>query len=101
MKTMPTEFTKYGAQFRLMKREGLVCLYSREAYGETDYEIVIAQVAAKDWIQNGAVIVEQGSESYPNAEQWGAKGWSYSSECLENAEKRFAEQVKQAKLTSV
>jgi hypothetical protein len=101
MKTMPTEFRKYKADFKLLKREGRVCLYSREAYGETDYEVVIAQVAAKDWVKDGVVLVSAGDESYPSSEQWGSKGWTYSKGCHEMAEKRFDEQVAKAKLALV
>ena len=98
MKTIPTEFKKYKADYKLMRRDGLVCLYSRQAYGDTDYEVVIAQVAKADWVVNGVKALEAGDESLPSSEQWGSKGWTYSKGELALAELRFSERAELARI---
>ena len=88
MKTIAEKFTKKGFKHALLKREGDVAIYKRNAVESPKrfhYEVVI--ITRHDGISIEGNYIEPG-ELYPSGSQWGTMGWTCST--LEEAEKRFS-----------
>jgi len=85
---MKTEFQKGGFSFRQIKREGAVALFDRSKNGRTHFEVAI--ITAHGPYELVGVKFPAG-ESYPSSEQWGQKGWTYTTR--EEADERFRGEV--------
>lgn len=74
-----------GFHHRLIEREGDVAIYAQSKKGRVmAYEvIVVGKQKERDW--NGVHF--EAAETYPNAEQWGERGWTYRD--LEDARNKF------------
>lgn len=89
MQHVKTVFRSRGFTYTQLKREGLAALYEQCSPGGTPaYEVVHLLVSpAQDIL--GKPYPER--EVYPNDEQWGKRGWTYSR--LDKAEAAFARLV--------
>ncbi len=85
MKSLPTEFSKNGFNFRQLLRDGNVALFAKwnEDVPET-YEVILIQ--SHDGYEIAGSHVEAG-EFYPASTSWGQHGWTYV--LLEEAKKQF------------
>lgn len=85
MKTLGTEIRYQGRLMKQVKRDGRVAMYKiQEPYG---YEVIVIR-ERPDHDAFGKHF--PAAESYPSSEEWGTYGWSYKTEDLAGAEKRFA-----------
>lgn len=82
---LPVEFTRDGYQYRQVRREGLLAIYSQRKGGATySYEVIIIQqrpaekIVAREYPPR---------ETMPSPEQWGTSGWTCLT--LADAQKRF------------
>lgn len=88
MKSIETELNVQNRTLKQLKREGNVAIYElfgrgRVLYG---YEVVIVKIHPAETIL-GREYPER--EGYPANEDWGDLAWSYGSNHLKDAMKRF------------
>ena len=77
MKTLPTEFKKYGDRFVQLSRKDNVALYARIYNGTTyAYEVVIIRQKPARTILNKVIPAQ---EVYPSNEEFGILGWCFTS----------------------
>lgn len=89
-KPIKTEFRSRGFDYKQIKREGDIAVYSqtRITTGKQNFEVILVarhkgfRVAGQEFPP---------AETYPTANQWGARGWTQTN--LEAAEAKF-ERVK-------
>ena len=81
---MKTEFSKFGDDFKQVKRTGNIAMFHR---GGNSYEVIKVQKHKCDMIINGKTMALAGEEYYPSTNQFGTDGWCFSS--LEKAEEKF------------
>ena len=92
MKTISTQFQKFGDTFAQIKRVGDVAQYERSYEGKTQgYEVVKVQKFKADRFINGVQVNFEGDEFYPSSEQFGAK--AFNCKTLERADMVFDEMV--------
>lgn len=89
MKTLSFPFERAGFRYDLIERQGLVCLVKQTRIGQCHwcYEVVKLRTEP-DKIRFGNFVPAH--ERYPSDEDWGTYGFTYRSEELEKAQKRFA-----------
>lgn len=89
MKQLPNEFDgrsdQRGFRFRVVKRNGLVCLLEKRKAGKVNWEVAILRTLAQMTWPDGRVT--EAHEAMPSPEQWGVCGWSLAS--FERAEEIF------------
>jgi hypothetical protein len=86
MKQLPTRFDKSGWRFTQILRSGNVAIYRRKFIaGKSEHFEVIRIGCHTGKVIAGRVI--EPAEVYPSAEDWGSRGWTFSSE--EAARARF------------
>lgn len=87
MKTLATNFTKWGEEFVQLQREGRVALYSRTKPGRAaDFEVIIVQQYPA-YEMNGVAM--PATEAFPSSNSWGEKGWTYTADDRAGADARF------------
>jgi hypothetical protein len=82
-------YKRNGYEFAITERSGDVCLAVGRKGKITTYEVFIMQHNAERII---AGVTIQASQSPPGNEQWGRKGWTYSSE--DQAREKYADLTK-------
>jgi len=100
MEKIPNEFRKYRYDFKMLKREGCIALYSQSKKGEVlsfeVHKIRVYPQLSTDFGQSGGKM-----KTYPEREvlaskgEFGKYGWSYQT--YEYALKNFNEKVKKSK----
>ncbi len=73
---MPTQFRSDGFNFRLVRRDGMVALLSKQKtqHDRPSFEVVVIQTRPAERIF-GRELPER--EAMPGSECWGRFGWSY------------------------
>lgn len=86
MRPLSTEFTYDGFDYRLVKRQGDVAIFSQSS-GKLviSYEVVIIRVKPAKTFPGGRVVPER--EAYPTNEEWGKYAWTCATR--ERADERF------------
>lgn len=90
MKTLASEFTKNGWKYRLVKREGRICIYSQGLTAA--WEVFRVRQNPQSEIK-GRVI--EAHEASPPDSAWGREG--FTAHTLERAEEIFATLVQREK----
>ena len=84
MKRLPRKFSKYGEQFEQLCRTSATAIYRRHLNGrQKSYEVMVIRVADRRPDKSDGKIrfvACEPYECYPSAEQWGACGWTYTTE---------------------
>jgi hypothetical protein len=89
---LPTEFRHDGFDYRQVKREGNVAMFSQSLGGlVVAYEVVIVRTTPEKTWESGIITPEH--EVYPSSSKWGLDGWTCIS--VEHAEARFTRTVKE------
>jgi len=85
-KVIPTNFTKKGFTYTLVRREGNRAIYhqTRKDSSLSNYEVV--KIGRHNGYTMGGVYIEP-SETYPGSSLWGILGWTCTS--LEDALQRY------------
>ena len=84
-----TEFSRIGVIHRQIRREKNVTMFSVGAKGGV--EIAVIKVAKPQKLPNGEMAPFR--ETYPSDSEFGSRGWYYSADQREVAERKFAELV--------
>jgi len=87
MKTLKTQFTANGFNHTQVRRTGDVAIYERWKDGQRPHYEVIKIGGHNGYVRAGNYIAP--SETYPNAEQFGSRAWTYNDK--EAALRRFNE----------
>jgi hypothetical protein len=100
LEALPTEFNYGGFHYKQIARQGLVAIYRQTWNGiknpSVAYEVVKIQVYP-DEERFGKLIPAH--EAMPGPEQWGSKGWTFTSE--EAAFAKLKELTQQRKRAAV
>lgn len=88
MKELPQTWTRGGFSHEVLRREGMVALVQRQHrdVSTPHWEVVRLRVKPKRLL-HGHWVGE--SEAYPSPEEWGERGWTYTT--LEDAQAKFTE----------
>ena len=93
MKKIEKSFTKYGFNFKQIKRVGDVAIFEQSSpkweRGDVRYEIV--KIGKHNGYYLGGSKLEP-AETYPGASLWGIQGWTAVT--MDQAEKQFAKACK-------
>ena len=86
MKKVENRFTKYGMQFKQIKRVGNVAIFeqSHPNWRSSRYEVV--KIGHHNGYYLGKAWIEP-AETYPGASLWGLQGWTFTT--LEEAMSKY------------
>lgn len=85
MKTLPTEFSKNGFNYKLIERNSVAAIYSQSSEGRINgYEVIKVKVFPEREVMGKKV---EAGEYYPGSEKWGTD--AYTCGTLERALYRF------------
>lgn len=84
MKQLPEKYSKYGYNFKLLKRNDKVAIYSQSTHPDLpedgkacDYEVIVIQRQKANTFKRGDTeIAVEAREMVPSTEEWGTKGWT-------------------------
>ncbi len=86
MKQLPSTFTKSGFDHQLLLRIGDVAIYRRNRVKSAVVHFEVVRIGRHNGYELAGNHIPA-AETYPGAEQWGSKGWTYSDEShAENGE---------------
>lgn len=104
MKTLETTFKRQGYSHELFRRDGNIAIYRRHKDGQqVHFEVIdirVSKAGERTVEKDGEEVTLkfEESETYPSAESWGEKGWTYMD--LADAERKFQELLERPKKDS-